>query len=108
MKVPGSQGKSVQNDGSALVLADEEWLHLLAGRRTNIKLLLDTEPFEGAQVLNLEELCTGPEGGAYYRMYAYGKKALNRRIWVCDLSLCIFGDMPPRIYFRREVKNSQS
>jgi hypothetical protein len=85
---------------------DEDWLQLLAGRRSSITLFLDTEPFEGAGVLVLEELCTGPEGGAFYRMEFYGGRFINKRIWVCDVSLCIFGDLPPRIFFRKKRKGA--
>lgn len=71
----------------------------ISRRRNRFTVLLDTLPFDGARVLELDELCTGPEGGAYYRLIT-GRNNQERRLWVCDTSLLVFGDLPPRIFFR--------
>jgi hypothetical protein len=81
----------------------DDLLGWLARRRNRITLLLHTQPFEGARVLQLDELCSAPAGGAYYRLLAASQPA-GRRLWVCDTSLLVFGDLPYRIFFRKQTE----
>lgn len=76
-------------------------LNSVAGGRNAIRLKMDTEYFEGADSLTLLELCDGPRGGAYYMMQTCNGKNLFRKMWVCDLTLFVFGDMPESIYLRK-------
>jgi hypothetical protein len=77
-------------------------LNSLAGNKKTIRLKMDTAYFEGADHLTLLELCHGPRGGAYYQMHTCNGRSLNRKMWVCDLALFVFGDMPESIYLRRQ------
>lgn len=78
----------------------DELLHLLARRSNELWLQLERTAFAGASVLVLDEFCPAPRGGAYYRIYPREGKPLKQRLWVCEVSLLIFGDLPERIYFR--------
>ncbi|OLY91730.1 hypothetical protein SAMN05444008_10314 [Cnuella takakiae] len=71
----------------------------IARRRKRFTVFLHTQPFEGARMLELVEMCTGPEGGAFYRVSAQ-RSPSEHRIWVCDTSLLVFGDLPQRIFFK--------
>lgn len=78
----------------------DELLHLLARRSNELWLRLERTAFEGASVLVLDEFCPAPQGGAYYRIYPREGKVLKQRLWVCEVSLLIFGDLPERIYYK--------
>jgi hypothetical protein len=76
-------------------------LNTIAEGSKAIRLKMDTEYFEGADCLTLEELCPFPQGGAYYLMHTSNGKSVAKRMWVCDLALFVFGDMPEHIYLRQ-------
>lgn len=77
-------------------------LTLMAWGKKRVTITLDTEPFEGAVVMELVELCDAPKGGGYYFMRTYKGIEINKLIWLCDVTLFIFGDVPERIYLRKE------
>jgi hypothetical protein len=76
-------------------------LSTIAGGRKSIRLKMDTAWFEGADHLTLVELCPFPRGGAYYMMHTCNGRHLEKKMWVCDLALHVFGDMPECIYLSR-------
>lgn len=80
-------------------------LKMLAGKSRRITLAIDTEPFEGAGVLDLVTHCEAPRGGAIYRRDTGNAGVL---IWICDIALFVFGDMPERIYFKKDGAASAS
>lgn len=76
-------------------------LKMLAGKSRKITLVIDTEPFEGAGVLDLVAHCEAPRGGAIYRKDTGNTGSAGVLIWICDIALFVFGDMPERIYFKK-------
>lgn len=84
----------------ALTSGIDELLQLLAGRRTQLWLQLATTAFLGASVLVLDAFCPAPDGGAFYRIYPHRGRPMQQRLWVCEVSLLIFGDFPERIYYK--------
>jgi hypothetical protein len=74
-------------------------LTILAGKRRRVTVTIDTEPFEGAEVMELVAHCEAPRGGAIYLMET-GREA-SVLIWICDIALFVFGDMPTSIYFKK-------
>lgn len=74
-------------------------LKMLAGKSRTVAVTIDSEPFEGAGVLELVDHCPAPRGGAIYLMER-GHEA-SVLIWICDIALFVFGDMPTRIYFKK-------
>lgn len=96
--LPGSPGKPPTE--VVLTSGIDELLHMLARHRNELWLQLERTAFAGASVLVLDEFCPAPRGGAYYRIYPREGRALKQRLWVCEVSLLIFGDLPERIYYR--------
>jgi len=84
-----------------MVEGADELLDLIANGKRRVTIQLDREPFEGADVLELVELCDAPKGGGYYKLERYRQQKLNKRIWLCDVTLFVFGDMPERIYIKK-------
>lgn len=94
-----------ERDHSAVsVLSDgvHRLLDFVARGRNKVTLTMDTEPFEGADLLELTELGSADKGGGYYRLFSRMGKQIIQALWLCDITLHVFGDIPERIYIRRE------
>lgn len=79
----------------------DKLLNTIASGRHRVTLLLSTEPFAGADRLELIEHCKAPKGGAIYLLDTCHGKKIGSQIWVCDIALFVFGDMPENIYFQQ-------
>lgn len=77
-------------------------LKMLAAKEVQVTLTIDTQPFAGAEVLELVDLCAAPRGGAIYLMEKCNQHEVNALIWICDIALFVFGDMPEQIYIKKE------
>ena len=86
---------------SSVLEGSEAILNLLAGNGTTVTVNLDTEPFEDAAVLELMQLCQPFLDGGYYYLHLYAGKAIDFKIWMCDVPKYAFGSMPERIYLRK-------
>lgn len=84
-----------------MVEGADKLLNTIASGRNRVSLRLSTEPFEGADVLELMEHCPAPKGGAVYLLETCHGKDVGSYIWICDIALFVFGDMPEHIYFQR-------
>ena len=86
----------------AMVAGADDMLDVLAEGGDRVTLSIDTKPFEGADELELIELCEPSIGGGYYLMQHYAGTEIKKRMWLCDVTLFVFGDMPSHIYVRKE------
>jgi hypothetical protein len=86
------------NKMEEMVEGAQSMLNTIARGRNTISLRMDREPFEGADSLELIE--HAPRGGAYYMMNTCNGKKINKKVYLCDLNLFVFGDMPDGVYFR--------
>jgi hypothetical protein len=66
-----------------------------------VTIEVDTQPFEKA--VELELIAHGDEnsGGGCYRMRNRLGKVIQQELWLCDVPLLLFGDIPERIYLKR-------
>lgn len=87
-----------------MVEGADDLLDFMAKGKKSVKLQLDTQPFEDADVLELLELCEAPTGGGYYILRTYRNHTLNKQIWLCDVTLFVFGDMPEKIYIKKQSR----
>jgi hypothetical protein len=78
----------------------EKLLNTIANGRDRVMLRLSDAPFEGADNLELMEICDAPKGGAVYLLDTCHGKEIGSFIWICDIALFVFGDMPENIYFQ--------
>ena len=84
-----------------MVEGADDLLDFMADERKSISMELDTVPFDGADVMDLLELCQAPKGGGYYILHTYQQQVLQKKLWLCDVTLFVFGDMPERIYVKK-------
>ncbi|HET7897777.1 MAG TPA: DUF6717 family protein [Flavisolibacter sp.] len=75
-------------------------LNILAQGRNKLDLQLSREPFPGAFMLELVEHCPAPQGGGIYLMEKCRGRSVDLLIWICDIALFVFGDMPEQIYLQ--------
>ena len=83
-----------------MVSGADTMLDIIAEEKNEITLQIDTEPFEGADELLLTELCHPILGGGYYFMKQFENKAVNKDLWLCDVTRFVFGNIPAKIYIR--------
>lgn len=96
-----SELKRLEKSDFIMTEGAEAVLDLVARGNKSVTLTMDTEPFRKAAVLELIQLCTIPPGGAYYKMSDYRGRLVKEEMWLCDMPLAIFGDMPERIYIKK-------
>ena len=84
-----------------MVAGADEMLDIMARGRKKLSLEMDRELFADADLLQLDELCEAPMGGGYYILHTYGGKEINKRMWLCDVVLFVFGDMPEKIFIKK-------
>jgi hypothetical protein len=81
--------------------AANEILSIIAQGRNTVVLKLSTSWFDKADELVMVELCSAPKGGAYYILKSLYGRPFNRKVWIRDFVLLVFGDMPEAIYFKQ-------
>jgi hypothetical protein len=61
-------------------------------------LELSDEPFEGADIIKLIDDLSDSVGGGDYIMTTYKGEVINQNIWLCAVTLQVFGSLPSVIY----------
>ncbi|HWJ27999.1 MAG TPA: DUF6717 family protein [Flavisolibacter sp.] len=82
-------------------------LNIISAGRKNVTLRMSTQSFTGSDELELIDHCGAPKGGAIYLLKTCNGKPVDNFIWICDIALFVFGDMPDHIYVQ-QIKNRQS
>lgn len=84
-----------------MVSGADTMLGIIADKENEVALQIDTEPFEGADELLLTEICDPILGGGFYHMKQFENKAVNKDLWLCDVTRFVFGNIPGKIYIRK-------
>ncbi len=90
----------------ALLEGTDPLLDMLANGKESLTLTIATTPFEKALELNLTQTCDAPLGGGYYQMKNQKGKVIEQQLWLCDVPLCVFGDIPEQIFVKKEKSKS--
>ena len=91
-----------------MVEGADTMLDRMAERGSTVVLNLAEEPFEGADELVLVEKCDPSIGGGYYLMEKYNGKAVNQRMWLCQVTEFVFGKLPERIFVKQEEEDASA
>lgn len=85
-----------------MVCGADEWLEIISQGESEVTLRIDSEPFEAAEFLKLESVDTDALfEGAYYRVQSYkGIDYSHRNMWLCPVTLFVFGKYPDKIYYK--------
>ena len=82
----------------AMVSGADIMLDIVSQGENDIKVLLSTEDFDGSN--RLEFLRESPEvgEGSWYLMKTYKGIEYNLELWLCDVTIFVFGGFPKNIY----------
>jgi hypothetical protein len=81
-------------------------LDFLSNERKKVTLAIDVTPFDKAYRLELTQLSDGPSGGGYYELRDDRGRVLQEELWLSDIPLFVFGDIPEHIFLRSEKRFS--
>ncbi len=85
----------------AMIEGADTMLDIIAEGQTAVTITLDTEPFEGADLLKLTEKCGPYIGGGYYLLRTWEGRDLMHNMWLCAVTEFVFGYLPERVFIRR-------
>jgi hypothetical protein len=82
----------------AMVSGADTMMDIISQGENDIKVLLSTEEFDGSN--RLEFLRESPEvgEGSWYLMKSYKGIEYNLELWLCNVTIFVFGNFPKYIY----------
>lgn len=87
-----------------MVAGADTFLDLLSQGENDVYVTLSTKPFENCEVLMFEHygrLEAWELGeGAWYVLNSYKGLDYDLKMWLCDVTKFVFGDLPDKIYFK--------
>ena len=99
--LPGWEGEKYDLQ---MVAGADTFLDLLSQGETDVYVTLSTKPFENCEVLMFEHygrLEAWELGeGAWYVLSTYKGQHYDLKMWLCDVTKFVFGDLPDKIYFK--------
>lgn len=85
----------------AMVAGANTMLEVMASDAIDVMLLIDEQPFEGADELLRTEVCEPSMGSGCYWMQHFERKRVAQSMWLCDVTNFVFGYLPNKIYVKR-------
>ncbi len=85
-----------------MVEGADKMLDMMAGEEKSVTLLISDNQFDGAELLILIEKCDPYIGGGYYLLKNYDGKEINRKMWLCQVTEFVFGNLPEQIFLKKE------
>jgi hypothetical protein len=76
-------------------------LDILSDNTTEVTTIISEQKFDGAEELVFVKLAEDIGEGAYYNLVTYEGKELNLSVFLCDVTLFVFGKFPPLIYIKK-------
>ena len=83
----------------AMVAGADTFLDMLSDGENEVTLSLSTEPIEGYEQLIRQKLNYMGAYGADYKILSYKGIEFNHDVWLCPVTLYVFGEYPEIIYF---------
>lgn len=76
-------------------------LDIISENTTEVTTTISLEPFEGADKLTFVKLATDIGEGAYYHLESYKGTKHELSVFLCDVTLFVFGEFPKEIYITK-------
>ena len=84
-----------------MVEGADEWLELVSNGSDATSLILAVDAFDGAENLSLMRLRDkNLGGGGIYFLESYQQKGIHLKLWLCEVTEFVFGEIPQKIYFK--------
>jgi hypothetical protein len=84
-----------------MVAGADTMLNYMAEGQDHVNLYLSEEEFDGADKLEFLRMATEIGNGAHYIMKSYAGIEFNLNLWLCDVTVFVFGKMPTYIYLSK-------
>ncbi len=84
-----------------MVEGADTMLEIMAKGASSVALLMHTEPFADADLLELIEICDPVVGGGYYLLREWEGEELMCRMWLCRVTEFVFNSLPENIFVKR-------
>ena len=81
----------------------DEMLDMMSNNTGMVAANISKEPFDNADRLLLTEKCDDTIGGGYYLMRTYKGEEINKKMWLCQVTEFVFGELPEQIFIRQET-----
>jgi hypothetical protein len=85
-----------------MILGADHLLYIIAQGASVVELIFDSEEYEGANLLRrkgLGWLGDREYEGATYWLADYNSVPYGFDVWLCDVTIFVFGELPGLIYF---------
>jgi len=77
----------------------DDWLDYLSNKGQEITLILSNkQPLQ--EKINIYEKPDNLEDGATYIAHSYKEEDINQVMWLCPVTLFVFGEYPEIIYYK--------
>lgn len=87
-----------------MVSGADTFLDILSQGDSEVHVTMSKEPFDRCETLHFQELgrLEGPEmgTGAWYFLQNYNGIDYTLKMWLCDVTVFVFGEFPNKIYFK--------
>jgi hypothetical protein len=84
-----------------MVSGADTMLEYMAEGNVEVHAYISENEFDNSDVLKLKGLAEDVGSGAYYIMDKYKGIDLNLNIWLCDVTIFVFGKFPDKIYISK-------
>ncbi|SMC94525.1 DUF6717 family protein [Pedobacter nyackensis] len=81
-----------------MVQGADTMLDKVSGHTNECYLEMSDEPFDGADRIKLVQDLTNTLGGGNYVMETYKGELVNHDMWLCQVTVDVFHDLPRAIY----------
>ena len=82
-----------------MIMGADNMLNIISQGENKVYLNLSPEPFDESDSLEKIEDTPGI-GGAYYMMKSYKGTEYNLKLWLCEVTRFVFGNLPEKIYIK--------
>lgn len=81
-----------------MVCGADTMLEYMSEGNDEVSLYLSTEYFENSDTLDFIRNATEIGNGSFYNLKTFKGIEFNLEIWLCDVTLFVFGEFPTKIY----------
>lgn len=81
-----------------MIAGADTMLDIMAEGEKEVRLILSEKHFDNSDVLEFKSLAEDLGNGAYYKLEKYRGIEISHELWLCDVTLFVFGKFPEKIY----------
>lgn len=81
-----------------MVAGADTMLDMIAEGEKEVRLNLSEKHFNNSDVLEFKSMAEDLGNGAYYKFEKYKGIEINHDVWLCDVTLEVFGHFPKQIF----------